>query len=239
MDKDTQITFAVIGVLVVFLGGLAYILRANVIVPASEIKTEKVTQKTKTSTFGTTTTKVTSTDAQATTTTTKATTTMETPEKITSAIITTNQGAIEFSFVNNTPNTVKNFAKLAVSGFYSGVRFHRVIKDFMIQAGDPQSKDIAKKNVWGTGGPGYAFDDEIAPGTTYPQGTVAMANSGKNTNGSQFFVMTGENVALPPNYTVFGHVTSGMDTVLKIGNTSTDGADRPLADMLIEKVEIK
>lgn len=237
MDKDTQITFAVIGVLVVFLGGLAYVLRANVVVPATATTTQKVVQKPKTGTLGGVATKATSTDSQAST--TKATTTMETPEKITSAIITTNQGVIEFVFVANAPNTVKNFAKLASTGFYNGVRFHRVIKDFMIQTGDPQSKDVTKKSVWGTGGPGYAFDDEIAPGSTYPQGTVAMANSGKNTNGSQFFIMTGLNVNLPPSYTVFGHVTTGLDTVLKIGNTPTDGADRPIDDMIVEKVEIK
>lgn len=240
MDKDTKVTFAVIGILVVFLAGLAYFLRETINVTDTDIKTATTTKvrSSTSNTYGTAATSASSSTA-ALATTTKATTTMEIPEKITSATITTNQGVIEFVFATNTPNTVKNFAKLATSGFYNGVRFHRVIKDFMIQTGDPQSKDLTKKNVWGTGGPGYAFDDEIAPGSAYPQGTVAMANSGKNTNGSQFFIMTGVDVALPPNYTVFGHVSKGFETVLKIGSTQTDGADRPLADMIVEKVEVK
>lgn len=115
-----------------------------------------------------------------------------------------------------TPKTVSNFISLAKKGFYKNIIFHRVIKGFMIQGGDPTGT--------GSGGPGYKFDDEKFTGS-YTRGTVAMANSGPNTNGSQFFIMH-EDQNLPPNYTIFGHVTKGMDVIdaiasqeVKYGNT--------------------
>lgn len=157
------------------------------------------------------------------------------------ATITTNLGTITLQLdPTNAPKTVENFEKLANQGFYNGVKFHRVIKDFMIQTGDPQSKDDSKKSLWGTGGPGYKFDDELTGKETYPQGTLAMANAGPNTNGSQFFIVTASPaVPLPPSYTVFGKVISGMDVALKIENVKTETNDRPVDDMTIQTIVIK
>jgi cyclophilin family peptidyl-prolyl cis-trans isomerase len=164
----------------------------------------------------------------------------ETKKIMHQANITTNMGVITIQLSPETaPKTVENFEKLANEGFYNGVRFHRVIKDFMIQAGDPQSKDVSKKSVWGTGGPGYKFNDELSGKETYPQGTLAMANAGPNTNGSQFFIVTANPAPLPPSYTVFGKVISGMDTALKIENVKTEPGDRPVDDVIIEKITIK
>ncbi|MBP6948905.1 MAG: peptidylprolyl isomerase [Candidatus Pacebacteria bacterium] len=166
---------------------------------------------------------------------------MQPSQKITRGIITTNKGVIEISFLDTTPNTVKNFVTLAQSKFYDGVRFHRVIKDFMIQAGDPFSKDKEKMSSWGTGGPGYTFNDELTGKEQYTFGTLAMANAGPNTNGSQFFIVTANpSVPLPPNYTVFGKVTRGMDIATKIQDVATTGSpsDRPLEDIVIEKIEV-
>jgi cyclophilin family peptidyl-prolyl cis-trans isomerase len=156
----------------------------------------------------------------------------------TRAKITTNMGEIEIELLDSkSPNTVANFTRLADSGFYNGVRFHRVIEGFMIQTGDPLSKDITKKDSWGTGGPGYKFADELTGDEQYTIGTVAMANSGPNTNGSQFFIMT-SNTPLPPSYTVFGKVVSGQATADKIEKTPVDGRDRPMTDVIISKIEI-
>jgi cyclophilin family peptidyl-prolyl cis-trans isomerase len=164
---------------------------------------------------------------------------MQPSEKITRATITTNKGVIEVSFSTNTPLTVKNFVTLAQSKFYEGVRFHRVIKDFMIQTGDPLSKDIANKATWGTGGPGYKFQDELTGSEQYPLGTLAMANAGPNTNGSQFFIVTANpGYPLPPSYTVFGKVTKGIDVAMKIQDVKTGEQNRPLEDVIIEKVEV-
>lgn len=172
--------------------------------------------------------------------------TLETNSKksMDTVILKTNFGTIEISlFRDKAPNTVENFLKLTKSGFYDGTRFHRVIKGFMIQGGDPLSKDTAIQNRWGTGGPGYKFDDELTGQEKYPQGTLAMANSGPDTNGSQFFIVTADPQApLPPSYTVFGKVLSGMDVVLKIEKVDTEGKgsiDRPIKEVLIEKVEVK
>ena len=161
--------------------------------------------------------------------------------KYTVATIKTNLGDIEVKLdASNAPIAVGNFLKLASTGFYDGVRFHRVIKGFMIQGGDPISKDDAQKAVWGTGGPGYTFADELKGTETYPQGTLAMANAGPNTNGSQFFIVTASPSApLPPSYTVFGHVTSGMDVALKIQDVQTNPANnQPLEDVTIKSVQV-
>ncbi len=146
-------------------------------------------------------------------------------------------------YAADAPKTVANFVKLSGEGFYNGVRFHRVIKGFMIQGGDPLSKDDSKVNGWGTGGPGYKFADEINAGSAlyqkgYKKGVVAMANSGPNTNGSQFFIMHAD-YALPPLYAIFGEVTSGLDVVEKIGNVATDGNDRPLTPVTIISAQVK
>lgn len=131
------------------------------------------------------------------------------------------------------PNTVNNFVVLARHHYYDGVSFHRVIQDFVIQGGDPVG------NPPGTGGPGYRFADELPAAGEYQVGSVAMANSGADTNGSQFFVVTGENGAgLPPLYSLFGTVTDGLDVVAAIGTTETDANDQPVEDILINSVTI-
>lgn len=170
-----------------------------------------------------------------------ATTTKKDIKKMKTAIIKTNMGDIEVELnLDSTPNTAENFKKLASSGFYDGVRFHRVIKDFMIQTGDPQSKDLSQKSLWGTGGPGYKFADELAGDEKYPLGTLAMANSGPNTNGSQFFIVTAQpGYPLPASYTVFGKVTKGLDNALKINEVQTDGSDRPIKDVIIDSILVK
>ncbi|MEK7567792.1 MAG: peptidylprolyl isomerase [Patescibacteria group bacterium] len=159
----------------------------------------------------------------------------------------TNYGTITLElFPEKAPNTVANFEKLTKSGFYNGVKFHRVIKGFMIQGGDPQSKDNNFKDRWGTGGPGYKFNDEINPNddiykTGYVRGILAMANSGPNTNGSQFFIMHND-VNLPPSYTIFGKVINGIEVVDKIANVPTylkGQVDRPLSDVIIESATVK
>lgn len=159
--------------------------------------------------------------------------------EIKNAKISTSMGEIEIELIKEkSPNTVDNFVKLAAAKFYDKVKFHRVIKGFMIQTGDPLSKDATKQAYWGTGGPGYKFADELSGKETYKQGTVAMANSGPNTNGSQFFIVTAVDSGLPPLYTVFGKVTKGMDVALKIENVKTDQYDRPVEDVSINSITL-
>lgn len=159
---------------------------------------------------------------------------------MTTVVMMTNKGAITLElFGDLKPKTVENFTKLAKEGFYNGTRFHRVIKGFMIQGGDPLSKDLANQNRWGTGGPGYSFEDELQTENKNVIGTISMANSGPNTNGSQFFINTANNNFLDTKHTVFGKVTAGMDVVTAIENTKTGQNDRPLEDMIIETVTVK
>lgn len=160
-------------------------------------------------------------------------------EKYQKAVLKTSLGDITLKFYGDkTPVTVGNFLKLAESKFYDGVKFHRVIKGFMIQGGDPNSKGT-NTATWGTGGPGYKFADELTGDEKYPQGTLAMANSGPNTNGSQFFIVTASPAAqLPPSYTVFGEVVSGMETALAIENVKTLPGDRPVEDVVIKDIEL-
>ena len=155
----------------------------------------------------------------------------------------TNKGDITIEFFEKqTPNTVANFVKLAKEGFYDGVKFHRVIKGFMIQGGDPLSKDDSKINLWGTGGPGYSFADELGRGNENNRndvGTISMANSGPNTNGSQFFINVVSNNFLDTKHVVFGKVMSGMDIVKEIENMPTllpGIADRPASAVVIENI---
>ena len=179
---------------------------------------------------------------------TKSITNLDDTKEMTSATLHTNMGDISIEFLDTAaPKTVANFIKLATTGFYDGVKFHRVIKGFMIQGGDPLTKDDSKMNLWGTGGPGYKFADEIDAKSDlyakggYQKGIVAMANSGENTNGSQFFIMA-EDYPLPPLYTIFGKVTSGQDVVNKIENTPTvlpGVADRPKSAVVIENISLK
>jgi cyclophilin family peptidyl-prolyl cis-trans isomerase len=156
-------------------------------------------------------------------------------KEVASATIKTSKGDIEISFYpKDAPNTVANFVKLAKQGFYNGIIFHRVIKGFMIQGGDPTGT--------GTSGPGYQFADELNPSTPsyqegYKTGVVAMANSGPNTNGSQFFIMLG-NTPLPHNYTIFGKVIKGQEVVDEIGNAPTGPNDRPVDPIKMTSIVI-
>jgi len=153
------------------------------------------------------------------------------------AVLKTNFGEIEIQFFGNlTPVTAANFIKLAEKDFYNGTKFHRVIKGFMIQGGDPLTKDDSMKHLWGTGGPGYQFADEISNENHNLTGTISMANAGPNTNGSQFFINVADNVLLDSKHTVFGKVVRGMDVVIRIENTETEGPDRPLQEVIIEEI---
>ena len=149
----------------------------------------------------------------------------------------TNKGdiTIEF-FVDWTPNTVANFIKLAKEGFYDGTKFHRVIKGFMIQGGDPLTKDDSKVDLWGTGDPGYKFADEIGTNNKNDVGTIAMANSGPDTNGSQFFINVAGNNFLDGKHTVFGKVVFGMDIVKDIENTPVGQNDIPVDPVVINSI---
>src|SRR6476659_8059921 len=147
------------------------------------------------------------------------------------ALMTTSEGPITLElFDEDAPKTVANFKKLADDGFYDGLIFHRVIKDFMIQGGCPQGT--------GTGGPGYTFEDEFNDHKV-ERGALAMANAGPNTNGSQFFVVTTDAAPwLDGKHTVFGRVTDGMDVVDAIEGTPTGAGDRPAQPQIIERVEL-
>ena len=151
----------------------------------------------------------------------------------------TNKGefAIELSG-EVTPKTVANFAKLAQGGFYDKVKFHRVIAGFMVQGGDPLTKDDSAKREWGTGGPGYTFADEIGAQNRNVAGTISMANAGPNTNGSQFFINCADNTFLDTKHTVFGKVVSGMDVVRAIETVNVDASDRPMEPVVIETIAI-
>jgi cyclophilin family peptidyl-prolyl cis-trans isomerase len=147
------------------------------------------------------------------------------------ATLNTNHGPIAIElFADDAPKTVANFEKLAGDGFYNGVIFHRVIPDFMVQGGDPTGT--------GSGGPGYQFEDEFNDQKVV-RGALAMANSGPNTNGSQFFIVTADACPwLDGKHTVFGRVTDGMDVVDTIAGLDRDGRDKPRDDVVIERVEL-
>lgn len=180
-----------------------------------------------------TSTPVTSADPSTSLTATPITTIKKTMNTIT---LETSKGTIVIETYNaDAPKTVENFITLANKGFYNGVIFHRVIKNFMIQGGDPTGT--------GMGGPGYKFADELNPSTEsykkgYVRGTVAMANSGPNTNGSQFFIMHKDN-PLPNLYTIFGKVVSGIEVVDAIAESPVGAADKPIENISIKKVEVK
>jgi cyclophilin family peptidyl-prolyl cis-trans isomerase len=142
----------------------------------------------------------------------------------------TNHGPIVIEmFDDDAPKTVQNFHKLADDGYYDGLIFHRIIKDFMIQGGCPHGT--------GTGGPGYEFEDEINPHKV-ERGALAMANRGPNTNGSQFFIVTADAAPwLDGKHTVFGRVESGMDTVDTIEGVETGPGDKPIEPVVIERVQ--
>lgn len=155
------------------------------------------------------------------------------------AVIQTNKGTIRFELLEaDAPKTTENFITLASRGYYDGIIFHRVIKGFMIQGGDPTGTGAGGASAWGG-----KFADEINKTsalyqTGYKAGTVAMANAGPNTNGSQFFIMHVD-YPLPPSYSIFGRVTEGQDVVDAIATTPRDGSDRPLSEVKMEKVTIE
>ena len=155
------------------------------------------------------------------------------------AVIETNKGKIRFELLEaDAPKTTENFRLLAERGYYDGVIFHRVIKGFMIQGGDPTGTGRGGASAWGG-----RFNDEINRSSEvyqrgYKAGTVAMANAGPNTNGSQFFIMHAD-YPLPPSYTIFGRVTEGQDVVDAIASTPRDSSDKPLSPVTMEKVTIE
>jgi cyclophilin family peptidyl-prolyl cis-trans isomerase len=155
------------------------------------------------------------------------------------AVIETNHGTIRFELLEaDAPKTTENFITLAEQGYYDGIIFHRVIDGFMIQGGDPTGTGAGGKSAWGG-----KFDDEINRSSSvyqrgYKAGTVAMANSGPNTNGSQFFIMHVD-YPLPPSYSIFGRVTEGQDIVHAIATTPKDRNDRPVTEVKMEKVTIE
>ncbi|MFH1662101.1 MAG: peptidylprolyl isomerase [Candidatus Falkowbacteria bacterium] len=158
-------------------------------------------------------------------------------EEYTKAIIKTNFGDIKVEFYSESPLTVNNFLNLAKKGFYNDTKFHRVISDFMIQGGDPNSKDDDWSND-GTGGPDYKFKDEMN-NHKLVRGSLAMANSGPNTNGSQFFIVTKDATPwLDGRHTNFGQVIEGMDIVEKIEEVEVNAQDHPTADVVVEKIEL-
>ena len=150
------------------------------------------------------------------------------------ATITTSAGAFTIDLLEEqAPGTVNNFVVLARHGYYQGAPFHRVIQDFVVQGGDPVGEPP------GSGGPGYTIPDELPEAGAYEVGSVAMANSGPDTGGSQFFVVTGQQgTALPPNYSLFGTVVEGMEVVEQLEATAEEGTDTPSDPATIESVEI-
>jgi len=151
-------------------------------------------------------------------------------------VLETNQGNIEIKLKNDiAPKTCENFTKLVEKGYYNGLIFHRVIKGFMIQGGDPTGTGAGGTSIWGK-----PFEDEVTPSATFDgPGILAMANAGPNTNGSQFFITCAKTPWLNMRHTIFGEVVSGLDVVQKIENTATGANDRPIAQQKINRAYIK
>lgn len=160
-------------------------------------------------------------------------------ETFSGAVLITNFGEIELRFATGTaPKTVNNFIKLSEKSFYDGTLFHRVTKDF-IQGGDPLTKE-GDQSVYGTGGPGYKFRDEVSAEDKILRGVVAMANSGPDTNGSQFFIVTIKEASwLNGKHTIFAKVIRGMDVVDKISSLQTSKNNLPIKPVVLEKVILK
>ncbi|MFP4515068.1 MAG: peptidylprolyl isomerase [Parcubacteria group bacterium] len=161
-------------------------------------------------------------------------------------VLNTNYGEIKIKlYTDKTPITANNFLNLAQDGFYNNTKFHRIIEGFMIQGGDPLTKDDEQKEQWGTGSPGYVIPNEDVEGVSNVEGTISMANSGPDTGGSQFFINTADNVALDfdkqplqSQHSVFGEVVEGMDVVKDIESLETDPRDRPVEDAVITEVTL-
>src|SRR3989338_8618150 len=154
-------------------------------------------------------------------------------------VLETNKGDIELElFADKTLKTVQNFLTLAERNFYNDTLFHRVIKNFMIQGGDPNTR-AGDPSTFGTGGSGYQFADEFVTGLSNVKGTISMANSGPNTNGSQFFINVADNTFLDGKHTVFGKVTKGLDVVMAISKIPTNENDLPLVPVRIDRIIIE
>lgn len=156
--------------------------------------------------------------------------------KGTTVVLETNQGAIEIQLFNEiAPKTCENFIGLVKKGYYDGLIFHRVIKNFMIQGGDPTGTGAGGESIWGK-----PFEDEVSSSVSFDKkGILAMANAGPNTNGSQFFITTAQTPWLNMRHTIFGEVTSGYDVVEKIENSQTDSSDRPVTVQKINRAYLK
>jgi peptidylprolyl isomerase len=149
---------------------------------------------------------------------------------VTRVLLETTMGNITLELFKDMPITAGNFESLVKQHFYDGTVFHRVIKDFMIQGGDPEGT--------GMGGPGYSIKDEFNGNYSNVRGTIAMANAGPNTGGSQFFISVADNSYLDPKHPVFGKVVSGVEVVDAISNVHTDSNDRPLQEVRIIKARV-
>jgi peptidylprolyl isomerase len=151
-------------------------------------------------------------------------------------VLETNQGIIEIELMPKVaPKACENFTKLVERGYYNGLIFHRVIKGFMIQSGDPTGTGRAGESIWGE-----PFEDEVSPEVKFDRpGILAMANAGPDTNGSQFFITTAQTPWLNMRHTIFGRVSLGYDTVEKIENTATGASDRPITEQKIIKAYLK
>ncbi|MDD5254441.1 MAG: peptidylprolyl isomerase [Candidatus Omnitrophica bacterium] len=151
-------------------------------------------------------------------------------------VLETTQGTIEIKLMPDVaPKTCENFIKLAEKGYYNGIIFHRVIKGFMIQGGDPTGTGRGGDSIWGV-----PFEDEVTPNVKFDSpGILAMANAGPNTNGSQFFITTAPTPWLNMRHTIFGKVVAGYDVVQKIENTATDPSDRPVSEQKIVAATVK
>ena len=160
--------------------------------------------------------------------------------KGTRVLVETNMGNMELELYDDlVPVTVENFKKLVGEGFFDGQRFHRVIKGFMIQGGDPLSKDLNNKEMWGTGSLSYTINDEFVDSLKHDsKGVLSMANHGPDTGSNQFFVTLAATPWLDGKHAIFGHLTKGEDVLDKIGDVKTDNKDRPVEDVMINKVSI-
>ncbi len=156
----------------------------------------------------------------------------------TQATIKTNKGDFTLTFRSETPKTVANFIQLAKSDYYSGTRIHRVVNDLLIQGGDPFSRDLTKTELWGKGGPGYIFDDELEPADEMKAGSVAMVNNGPDTNGSQFFILVSDASWLAGKHTLFATVTSGLDVVKAISILPSGLTGIPREEVVIQNITL-
>lgn len=155
------------------------------------------------------------------------------------ALIVTDRGVIEIMFNKNAPIATQNFIKLTESGFYNGLRVHRIVPNVMFEIGDPLSRSDELKPKWGNGGPGYTFADEIDAKDQMERGVVAMVNNGPNTNGSQFFILNEDAGWLNGQHTILGYVEEGLGLVNELSNQPVGILGIPLSDIYIKEIVLK